>query len=148
ASLIAGGQELSSYPASCRLEVERRTLPGETVEGATRQLDLLLDGVRRADATFRAELTTMLARNPFEVAADADIVQLVRRHAEAVTGREPALRGQGGWMDSSLLDAAGTPCVIFGPAGEGAHADVEWVDLPSVVQTAETLLAVATEFCA
>ncbi|HEU5432546.1 MAG TPA: M20/M25/M40 family metallo-hydrolase, partial [Thermomicrobiales bacterium] len=66
----------------------------------------------------------------------------------AVTGREPALLGQGGWMDSSLLDAAGIPCVIFGPAGAGAHADVEWVDLPSVAQTAETLLAVATEFCA
>ena len=30
ASLITGGQELSSYPASCRLDVERRTIPGET----------------------------------------------------------------------------------------------------------------------
>jgi acetylornithine deacetylase/succinyl-diaminopimelate desuccinylase family protein len=148
ASLIAGGQELSSYPASCRLEIERRTLPGETVELATRQLEMLLDGIRRADDAFAADMTTMLARNPFAVAPDADIVQLVRRHAAAVIGREPALTGQGGWMDSSLLDAAGIPCVIFGPAGDGAHADVEWADLPSVEQTAETLLAVATEFCA
>jgi acetylornithine deacetylase len=148
ASLIAGGQELSSYPAACRLEIERRTLPGETVELATRQIESLLDGVRRADATFAAELTTLLARDPFAVAPDAAIVQLVRRHAAAITGREPALRGQGGWMDSSLLAAAGIPCVIFGPTGAGAHADVEWVDLPSVAQTAETLLAVATEFCA
>ncbi|HEU5430178.1 MAG TPA: M20/M25/M40 family metallo-hydrolase, partial [Thermomicrobiales bacterium] len=77
ASLIAGGQELSSYPASCRLEIERRTLPGETVELATRQLELLLDGVRRADNAFAAELTTMLARDPFAIAPDADIVQLV-----------------------------------------------------------------------
>ena len=30
ASLIAGGQELSSYPERCALEIERRTLPGET----------------------------------------------------------------------------------------------------------------------
>jgi acetylornithine deacetylase len=28
ASQIAGGQELSSYPAECRLQLERRTLPG------------------------------------------------------------------------------------------------------------------------
>ncbi|MGC1105567.1 MAG: M20/M25/M40 family metallo-hydrolase, partial [Candidatus Acidiferrales bacterium] len=30
ASLIEGGQELSSYPAECRLQLERRMLPGET----------------------------------------------------------------------------------------------------------------------
>ena len=29
ASLIAGGQELSSYPEHCVLSIERRTLPGE-----------------------------------------------------------------------------------------------------------------------
>ena len=29
ASLIAGGEELSTYPARCVLSLERRTLPGE-----------------------------------------------------------------------------------------------------------------------
>src|SRR5919198_2111559 len=32
ASLIEGGQELSTYPARCVLTIERRTLPGETVD--------------------------------------------------------------------------------------------------------------------
>ncbi len=32
ASLIQGGQELSSYPEQCTLQVERRTIPGETPE--------------------------------------------------------------------------------------------------------------------
>ena len=36
----------------------------------------------------------------------------------------------------------------FGPAGEGAHADVEWVDLASVERCAEVLVAVTREFCA
>ena len=30
ASLISGGSELATYPASCTLSIERRTLPGET----------------------------------------------------------------------------------------------------------------------
>ncbi len=147
ASLIAGGQELSSYPAACRLELERRTIPGETADLASQQLEMLLDGVRRADPAFTAELAMMLARDPFAIAPDAEIVALTRREAAAVTGRAPNLIGQGGWMDSSLLDAAGIPCVVFGPDGAGAHADVEWVDLRSVEQTAETLLAVASAFC-
>ena len=32
ASLIQGGQELSSYPAYCKLQIERRTVPGESAE--------------------------------------------------------------------------------------------------------------------
>ena len=32
ASLISGGEEVSSYPAVCRISLERRTVPGETPE--------------------------------------------------------------------------------------------------------------------
>ena len=38
ASLIEGGQEFSSYPARCLLQGERRTIPGETVALAEREL--------------------------------------------------------------------------------------------------------------
>jgi acetylornithine deacetylase len=46
-----------------------------------------------------------------------------------------------------LLAAAGIPTVIFGPDGAGAHADEEWVDLPSAAATCRILLEVAREFC-
>jgi acetylornithine deacetylase len=37
--------------------------------------------------------------------------------------------------------------VVFGPAGAGAHADVEWVDVESVVQLAEILAETAVAYC-
>src|SRR3712207_7817653 len=37
--------------------------------------------------------------------------------------------------------------VLFGPAGEGAHAVVEWVDLASVERCADVLLGVVEDFC-
>jgi acetylornithine deacetylase len=37
---------------------------------------------------------------------------------------------------------------VFGPDGGGAHAVEEWVDLASVRECAEVLLAAAVEFCA
>jgi acetylornithine deacetylase len=84
-----------------------------------------------------------LVREPFEVEPSAPIVELVRRHAGAgrVVGEPP-------WMDAAILAAAGIPTVVFGPAGEGAHAAVEWVDLESVARCAEVLSAVAAEQCA
>jgi acetylornithine deacetylase len=50
-------------------------------------------------------------------------------------------------MDSALLSAAGIPTVIYGPDGDGAHADVEWVNLDHVEQCRQVYLAVARDFC-
>jgi acetylornithine deacetylase len=38
--------------------------------------------------------------------------------------------------------------VVYGAAGAGAHSDVEWVDLESVVQLAEILAEAALDYCA
>ena len=138
ASLIDGGRELSSYPDRCRLGLERRTIPGETraeVEAEIRAL--------AGEATVR----TTFERVPFEVEPEAEIVSVVRRHAAAALGLDPPLIGHSAWMDAAVLAAAGIPTVVFGPAGAGAHATTEWVDLASVATCAAVLEAAAREFC-
>jgi acetylornithine deacetylase len=147
ASLIEGGQELSSYPERCLVQLERRTVPGESAETVERQVRELVAEAARADPELRAHVRTTLVRPPFEIAADSQIVRLVGRHAERALGLAPPVIGWAAWMDSAILDQAGIPTVIFGPGGEGAHEAVEWVDLASVERCADVLLAVATEFC-
>jgi acetylornithine deacetylase/succinyl-diaminopimelate desuccinylase-like protein len=136
ASLISGGQEYSSYPASCRLIGERRTVPGETEELLRAEVAALL-----ADVEGSWELN--LARPPFETSPDAEIATLVRRHAG-----EPEVVGVSYWADSALLHEAGIPTVLYGPRGEGAHSVVEWVDVASLERCLEVYVAVATELCA
>jgi acetylornithine deacetylase len=143
ASLIDGGQELSSYPERCVLEVERRTLPGETRESVAGELRLLLEGGDAA--ALEGEIT--LVREPFEVAGDEDIVAAVRQQAAGVLGHEPETVGHTAWMDAAFTQAAGIPTVVFGPDGAGAHEVEEWVDLASVETCARVLLATATDFC-
>jgi acetylornithine deacetylase len=147
ASLIQGGQELSSYPAHCLLNVERRTIPGETQEIAESQIQRILDEIATADPTFRAALKVSMIRSPFEIAEDAPIVKTVYHQAAMQLGRQPKFVGGLGWMDSALLSAAGIPTVIFGPGGEGAHAVVEWADLDQLEQSCEILLATVQDFC-
>jgi acetylornithine deacetylase len=136
ASIIDGGRELSTYPESCRLQLERRTLPGETIEIVEAELTALLGD---ADAT----LHTTLVREPFEVGADAPIVAAARR----ALGQEVPVTGGIGWADSAIFSAAGIPTVIFGPGGEGAHAAVEWVDVRSLERCREVYAAVAAAVC-
>lgn len=144
ASLIAGGQGLSIYPDRCRLQAERRTLPTETRDDVAAEMEALLAGLRHADPSFEASWSLTLFRPGLEVPPEAPVVRAVCRAAAAVLGREPALVGEYPWLDSALLAAAGIPTVIFGPAGAGAHAAVEWVDLVSVAATAEVLARVIT----
>ncbi|HLJ45633.1 MAG TPA: ArgE/DapE family deacylase [Bryobacteraceae bacterium] len=147
ASLVGGGQELSSYPEVCRLSVERRTVPGENITQVEREFADVLAALGAADSKFKASMKTTFVRDPFEVAEDDAIVSLLHREAERKLGREVPIVGSTPWMDAALTSAAGIPTVVFGPGGAGAHAVVEWVDLEQVRQCHEILHAVAAEFC-
>jgi acetylornithine deacetylase len=147
ASLITGGQELSSYPDRCLLSIERRTIPGETQHSVEAELQHICDEIAADDPDFKASFKTTLVREAFEVAQKEPIVQAILRETQSLFGRQPNIGGSFGWMDSALLAAAGIPTVIFGPGGEGAHAVVEWADLDQLEQSSQVLLNVITTFC-
>jgi acetylornithine deacetylase len=142
AGLVEGGVGFSTYPDRCLLQGERRTVPGETLEQIEGELEAVLAAAARDDPGFRGEWRVVLARSPFEVSEREEVVRLVLRHAGEAVGV-----GETYWADSALYDEAAVPAVLFGPAGEGAHADVEWVDLPSVERCVEVYTAVAADFC-
>jgi acetylornithine deacetylase len=133
-SLIQGGQELSSFPASCVLLGERRTIPGETVEQVEHELRTIA-----VDASMRI----VASRDPYTAEPDHPFVELVGRAAAA-----DGFAGVPFWTDAALIAGAGIPTVLFGPEGEGAHAAVEWVDVASLDRVREVVLRVATEWCA
>jgi len=148
ASLIEGGVELSSYPGRCVLGLEWRTLPGETGADVERELAELLGRCRAEDAELEAEERTLLVREPFEVADDAELVDVVRRAAAEVLGAAPEVGGASYWADAAFIAAAGVPTVMFGPSGEGAHALEEWVSLPDTEAVARILTGGAAQICA
>jgi acetylornithine deacetylase len=148
ASLIEGGVELSSYPARCKLGLERRTLPGETREQIEAELASLLDGCREADPQLVASRRTLLVREPFEIDHQDELVALSAQAAAEVLGEPPRIGGASYWADAAFIAAAGIPAVLFGPGGEGAHATEEWVSLSDTEAVAHTLVRLATRFCA
>ena len=148
ASLIQGGQELSSYPALCRLGIERRTLPGEKLDDIEAELRGILLRIGKTDPAFSATLRRVFTRDPLEVPWGELVVETLKKAVVSVTGTAAILSGMGGWMDSALLSAAGIPAVIFGPRGEGLHGETEWVDLDSLEACRRVTLAAVTDFCA
>ena len=140
-AIINGGAGLSTYAEKCTVQIERRTLPGETAE----QVLLELAGVVQSTGE-QAEITLKLDRPPLTCDRSASIVNCVRDAAQAVTGKPPEEAGVSYWMDAALFAEAGIPTVNYGPAGAGAHEAVEWVDLDSVVSCAAVLAEAARRF--
>ncbi len=148
AALLQGGSGLSTYAPSSTLHIERRTVPGETEPGFMAEIRSLIERLVADDPTFKATAHAFFTREPFEVSREAPLVQTLAGAAGRVTGAAPRFMGDTPWMDSALLAGAGVETVVFGPGGAGAHADVEWVDVESMVRCAQVLAETAAEYCA
>ncbi|MFW6084270.1 MAG: M20/M25/M40 family metallo-hydrolase [Gemmatimonadota bacterium] len=140
AATIRGGAGPSIYADRCELQIERRLMPGETADAALDELAALLRALETEDDSFHADIELLLARDSFECRPDSELALVLASAWKRVTGSRPGRSGRPSWMDAALLAAAGVDTVVFGAAGAGAHADVEWVDLASVERHAEVLL--------
>jgi len=148
AAVLRGGTGTSTYADHCRLEIERRTVPGETEAQVLSEIRSITDALAAEDPTFKANVRAMLTRGSFEVNRDAPIVNAILGAATTVLGKQPEVVGEPYWMDAALLSDVGIDTVVIGPVGAGAHALEEWVSLDSVVKLTDILARAATEFCA
>jgi acetylornithine deacetylase len=147
ASLIQGGTELSTYPDYCKIELERRNLPGEDRQMIIEEIQGLLRDIQSRDDDFKADLDVFFFRPAFEISREHPIVQSVSAAFEATCHRAASFEGMGAWLESAILAQAGIPAVIFGPSGDGEHAAVEYVAVDSVITTTRVLVQTIMDFC-
>ena len=71
ASIIEGGHELSSYPDRCRLQLERRTIPGESVGTFAGEMEAVLAALCEEDPELEASMKLMFCASAVRGASDA-----------------------------------------------------------------------------
>lgn len=146
ASIISGGRELSSYPDRCTLQIERRTIAGESPDTALREVTSILDELRREDPEFEGQARAMFSRPPYEIDRRHELPQgLARAAAEA--GRDAPFVGMSFWTDAAVMGVAGIPSVLFGPGGAGLHSTEEYVNLDDVAFCRDALARLARTLC-
>jgi len=134
AGVIEGGEAVNIVPARCTVELDRRTLPGEStdrvLEGARKALDGL--GGWSFDEPH-------LSVAGMEVSEEAPAVRLL---AGAITAAGGDVRVEGAQYatDAGVLNAGGIPSVVFGPGDIAqAHTSEEWIDLGSLALAASAI---------
>ena len=143
ASLINGGRELSSYPDRCELQFERRTIAGETGEGANVEIQEILEALRAEDPEFEAEARLTFARPPYELAAGHPLPAALAAAVSAAASRQSQTVGMSFWTDAAILGRAGIPTVLFGPGGAGLHSTEEYVNVDDVIACRDALASLA-----
>lgn len=144
---ISGGVDAATVAPSCSLTLERRTLPGETIDDVEAELRSLVAEAAASVPGLSATLTRLVGRGAFEADPASTIVATVSAAFEAVTGELPAVRGEPFWTDAGLIAEAGIPCLVVGVDGGGAHADEEWVTVASLETLTDVLEGTIRDFC-
>ena len=130
---IGGGGQPNIVPDSCHIEVDRRTLPGETEAGVCRELGALL----RAEG-LSAKVSSVKGAPCAPLETDTEL-PLVRAFLRSMGQRRPA--GVHYFCDAAVLAEAGIPSVVFGPGDIAqAHTADEWISLASLERGKEMLV--------
>ncbi len=135
---------MSSYPARCTVDLERRLLPSEIRTTWEAELGEL---VALVAPPAHAEFEVPFMRNALEQPADMEFARHVLDAAGTVLGSMPEIGAAPYWTDAALLSEAGIPAVVFGPGGGGIHSHDEWVDLTTMDACRQTLLSVIESWC-
>jgi acetylornithine deacetylase len=146
ASSIEGGGELSSYPASCRMQFERRTLPGEPLTAAEDDLRRIMDELRADDPELSADVRLLLARPPYALDPSHPLALAMLRACDRA-GCPARHEGLSFWTDAAILGGRGIATVLFGPGGAGLHGRVEYVRVDHLTRCRDALVHVVRAWC-
>jgi acetylornithine deacetylase/succinyl-diaminopimelate desuccinylase family protein len=135
--VIQGGTIASTVPDVCHLTIDRRTLPGETLEHVLRELHALLEPLRAKGVRYEIAEPLYVA-HPLDTELDHPLVNAVVAASSAVTGVAVAPTAFTAATDAPNL---GIPSVICGPGSiTDAHTLHESVAIDDVVAATKIYL--------
>ncbi len=160
---IYGGDQLSTVPGSCTIEIDRRWMPEESIEQIYVELNALIHDLSREDNRFHAEITSYYypeslsphkpfctdAEDPIVLAALSVIKQQWVAKSEKSLPEAMALTSFPAWTDAGMLAAqTNTKCIILGPGNLAlAHSSEESIDIEELRNAAEIYALLAIEYC-
>jgi acetylornithine deacetylase/succinyl-diaminopimelate desuccinylase-like protein len=147
---IQGGTKINVIPDLCKIEVDRRLLPGETPEAALSQIKTAIDIVKERDHQLETEINMLDEWPPMQVSPEEPVVKSLASVVEKLTGGKPKLYGKAAGTDASwLVRDAGIPTVLYGPGDPRlSHTPDENVELVKVADAAKVFAVLAGDILA
>ncbi|MGA3245966.1 MAG: M20 family metallopeptidase [Bacteroidota bacterium] len=127
--VIEGGQAVNVVPDRCSIEVDRRTLPDETIQSVIVPIQTLLKDL--PDWELKEPHLSVAG---MEVSEHAPALEALAGSIKAVQG-DVTVEGAQYATDAGIYNAVGIPTVVFGPGDIAqAHTESEFIDLHQLDQ--------------
>jgi acetylornithine deacetylase/succinyl-diaminopimelate desuccinylase-like protein len=142
--LISGGEAPNAVPASCRITVDRRLVPGETAESALAEIEALLAKFNADNAPVTAVIAECAPSTggPSQTSDTDPFVMSCQRALDGI-GADSALGGLIVNCDMTHFRAAGIPTVVIGPGElEVMHVPDESVDIDELHRAVDVYEAI------
>ncbi len=132
--VIEGGQAVNIVPDRCTIEIDRRTLPGETEEEILQSVRQTLHGI----PSWNFE-PAHISIGGMEVSNDNSFVKQLAASIKQQTG-DCILETAQYATNAGVYNTSGIPSIVFGPGDIAqAHTAAEFVELDQVVRCHEIL---------
>ncbi|WP_114578989.1 ArgE/DapE family deacylase [Saliphagus sp. LR7] len=155
-NLNIGMIEAAEWPAIIPGEVELTGRlgwpPGEEPEDVMAELEATIAGVTESDewlSDHPPELEFFgLQADPHETDPNEELLQVAMRNAEWITGHEGVFYGGSGGNDTRYYKRYyDIPAMSLGPEPNNIHGANEYVTLPSLIETAQSIACTAIDYC-
>ena len=142
---IEGGTSVNVVPDWCKIEIDRRLIPGEDADSVRARVESCLreqlGGLDRIEASEPWVRMPPLRPRPLH---EDPYIEAIRAAIRSVKGTEPAVIGVPYGTDAGPLAESGVlPCYVIGPGDIAqAHTKDEWIELAEVEAAAEAYHAI------
>jgi len=144
--VINGGSGPNVVPEWCEMLIDRRVLPGESLESTLAGIHQRIATLELAPDEYSVEVQTFC--EPSEISASEGFVSVMSDTVTAMTGRRPAITGLPFTTDARFMrNDLGIPTVVFGPGELAvAHTVDEYVEVDSLVEAASVFAGLYATF--
>ena len=135
---IEGGIKFNIVPDNCFVEVDRRLIPGETVESAKEELEKILKKLH-----IDGKVENLGGRLPLQISEKSKIIQ------ELLKIKKLKLSYFSGYTEAELYKTkAGVECIVFGPGtGSCIHSGDEYIEIDQLKEATRIYEQLIRNWC-
>ena len=146
--VIQGGSKPNVVPPHCTIQIDKRYLPGDTIQTFLDEMEMIISRCKERDPQFKAEVSTIVDCTPLCFPTESPLFQKVKDIIDSTRETPIEVSFMPGWGEGGFIQNFGIPTFYLGPGMmEAAHAPDESVAVEQIVSAARAIYAIASGLC-
>jgi len=146
--VINGGIQANSVPSSCKIVIDKRYLPNESIDDFQEEIDQVAQRIKDKDPVFDYRTKLIVDCTPMELDSNSKKFQQLKEILELELGKKLEVDVFGGWAEGGTLAKYNVDTLYFGPGNQRyAHAADERVGVKDIKEVTKGIIAITKKLC-